>query len=73
MKTLHAHLLRQILATLLMTLLVFTGVLLIGTVLKQLLDLIVSQMASPLLLLQAVALVIPYLWTFALPMAMLTA
>jgi lipopolysaccharide export system permease protein len=73
MKTLHGHLLRQILATLLMTLLVFTGVLLIGTVLKQLLDLIVSQMASPLLLLQAVALVIPYLWTFALPMAMLTA
>lgn len=56
-----------------MTVLVFTFVLLLGTVLKQLLDLIVGGMASIGVVGRATGLIIPYLWTFSLPMGMLTA
>lgn len=73
LKTLHLYILRQVLAALVLTVLVFTFVLLLGTVLKQLLDLMVGGVAGMGLVAQAVALVIPYLWTFSLPMGMLTA
>ena len=55
-----------------MTVLVFTFVLLLANVLKQMLDLIVGGMTSLTVVGQAIALVIPYLWTFSLPMGMLT-
>lgn len=73
MKTLHLYILWQVLAALVLTVLVFTFVLLLGTVLKQLLDLMVGGVAGLGLVAQAVGLVIPYLWTFSLPMGMLTA
>lgn len=73
MKTLHRYLLRQVLATLLMTVLVFTFVLLLGNLLKQVLELIVSQRASLGLIAEAIGLLIPYAWAYALPMSMMTA
>jgi lipopolysaccharide export LptBFGC system permease protein LptF len=73
LNTLHRYILRQVLAALVMTVLVFTFVLLLGTVLKQLLDLMVGGAAGIGLVAKAIALVIPYLWIFSLPMGMLTA
>jgi lipopolysaccharide export system permease protein len=72
LKTLHLYIVRQVLATLIMTMVVFTLVLLIGTVLKEVLNLLVSGLVSAQLFAEAVGLLIPYVWVFALPMAMLT-
>lgn len=52
---------------------VFTFVLMIGNVLRDVLALLVSGVASPLTVLEAIGLLIPYVWAFALPMALLTA
>jgi lipopolysaccharide export system permease protein len=73
LKTLHTYILRQVLATLLMTVVVFTFILLIGNALKQVLDLLMGGQASLGLVAKAVFLLLPYVWAFALPMAMLTA
>jgi lipopolysaccharide export system permease protein len=72
-KTLHFYLTRQILASLLMTILVFTFVLLIGNVLKDILPLLMSGQVSFGSVAKAVGLLVPFAWVFALPMGMLTA
>ncbi|MDW8309791.1 MAG: LptF/LptG family permease, partial [Verrucomicrobiales bacterium] len=65
MKTLHWYLTRQVLAALVMALLVFTFVLVLGNVLKELIELLLHGRAPAGALLQAIGLLIPYLWVFA--------
>ena len=65
--------LRQVLATLVMTVEVFTGLLLIGNVLKEILGLLVQNQVPFTGVIKSVALLVPYSLGFSLPMGMLTA
>jgi lipopolysaccharide export system permease protein len=71
LKTLHTYLTREVVASLLMTVLVFTFVLLVGNALKDLLDLL--RQVSLGMAARALGLLVPWVWVFALPMGMLTA
>lgn len=72
-RTLHRYLLRQVLATLLLTVAVFTFVLLLGNVLRDVLPLLMSQRANLGIVAQAFGLLVPFVGVYALPMGMLTA
>ncbi|HAV60848.1 MAG TPA: hypothetical protein DCY13_00590 [Verrucomicrobiales bacterium] len=73
MKTLHWYLMRQIVATLVMTVGVFAGVLLLASVIKEVLGVLLNQDADLLLVARAIGMLIPFILVFALPIGMLTA
>ena len=73
MKTLHRYLLREVLATLVLTVGVFTAVLLMGNAMKEVLALVVRGQASLMAVGKAFALLIPFVISFSLPMGLLTA
>ena len=73
MRTLHFYLTRETLVTLLMTVVVFTFVLLLGNLFKEIAALMASGQVAPGFLLKAIGLLIPYVLVYSLPMGMLTA
>jgi len=73
LKTLHRYLAGQVLASLVLTVAVFTFVLLIGNVLKDILPMLINSHTGLGLLARAIGLLIPFVWVFALPMGLLTA
>jgi lipopolysaccharide export system permease protein len=73
MSTLHRHLVREMLATLAVAVVVCTGLLLLGNLLKETLALLMAGQANLALVVRGVGLLIPFVLAFALPMGALTA
>jgi lipopolysaccharide export system permease protein len=73
MKTLHLYLTRQMLATMGMTVLVFTFVLLLGDVIKEVMLMVANHQTTLATTFKAIGLLIPYLLAYSLPIGMLTA
>ena len=73
MKTLHKYLTLQVLAALLLTVAVFTFVLLLGNVLQDVLKVLIRGQARPAVVLEAVGLLVPFAAVYALPMGFITA
>ena len=73
MKTLQKYLVGQVFVTLLLTVAVFTAVLLIGNALKEILTLLATAHVGLVIIAKAIIYLIPFVWVFALPMGMLTA
>jgi lipopolysaccharide export system permease protein len=73
LKTLHKYLVLQVLATLVLAVVVITFVLLLGNVLKDILPHLIAGQLGLGMVAEAIALLIPFVWVFALPMGMLTA
>ncbi len=72
MPTLHLYLLRQVLATCFLSVATFTGLLLLGNVLKDVFDLVAAGRVEPGTAAYAVLLLIPFALAFALPIGLLT-
>lgn len=73
MPTLHLYLLRQTLATCLLTVATFTLVLLLGNVLKDVFDLVAVGALTASSAAYAITLLMPFALSFALPIGLLTA
>ena len=73
MKTLQVYLLRQLIATVSLTVGAFTGLLLVGNVLSDIFELIATGRASGTLIGQALMLLVPFVLVFSLPIGLLTA
>ena len=72
LKTLHFYITRQILGTLMMAALVLTLVFVLGSVVKEIMILLVNRQASFWLIIRAVGLLVPFVLAFVFPMALLT-
>jgi lipopolysaccharide export system permease protein len=72
-KTLHKYLTRQVLASLALTVTVFTFVLLLGDALKEILQPLMSGEIGFGIMAKAIGLLIPFILVFALPIGFITA